>query len=142
MVVKEAVHVTVTDAAANKVLELSNAAFEHRTLRIDIRSGGCCGTCYNYSLTHPKKEDLRLEVKGVVVALSVKAAPILHNAKLDYGARLKPPRFRILKNPNTPERCACNRSFGKPFPGKTTPYCQAYEPMPWDRQMEEAADAS
>jgi hypothetical protein len=49
-----------------------------------------------------------------------------------YGARLKPPRFRVLVNPNTPLRCPCRRSFGVEWPGREQPDCQSYVPMPWD----------
>ncbi|HEV2472776.1 MAG TPA: hypothetical protein VGS41_08940, partial [Chthonomonadales bacterium] len=51
-------------------------------------------------------------------------------AKLDYGVALKPSRFRIPANPNTPLRCPCNRSFGAEWPGRGQPDCQSQLPMP------------
>ncbi|HYF76071.1 MAG TPA: iron-sulfur cluster assembly accessory protein [Symbiobacteriaceae bacterium] len=114
---------TVTTAAADKVLALGGQ------LRIELRQGGCCGTHYCFLLAGPQPGDIAI-APGIHAAPD--AAQILQGARLDYGAHLKPPRFRVLKNPNTPHRCPCGRSFGKPWPGKETPQCQAYVPMPWD----------
>lgn len=44
---------------------------------------------------------------------SATAEPILRAATLDYGSWINPPQFLIIRNPNTPDRCPCNRSFGK-----------------------------
>lgn len=66
------------------------------------------------------------------LALSPEAVSRLEGAVLDYGAGLKPPRFRVLRNPNTPVQCPCGRSFGRPFAGRSGPDCQAYRPMEWD----------
>jgi hypothetical protein len=57
---------------------------------------------------------------------------VLPGATLDYAGRLKPPRFRVLRNPNTTHVCACRRSFGEPWPGPRQPACRSYQPMPWD----------
>ena len=99
-------------------------------LRISLEPGGCCGTAYAFALAG-QAGDLHFTEDDLTLSLSANAAAVLAGAKLAYGHRLKPPRFRILNNPNTPLRCACNRSFGQPFPGKATPQCLAYAPMPW-----------
>ena len=116
---------TLTPAAQGEIRRLGG------TLRVGLEAGGCCGTSYVFALDR-QPGDLLLTDVDLTLRLSPAAALILTGARLDYGARLKPPRFRVLANPNTPERCACNRSFGSPFPGKVTPQCRAYEPMPWD----------
>lgn len=100
------------------------------TLRVGLEPGGCCGVAYVFAL-EPQPDDILHSIEGIVLALSPAAAEVLAGARLDYGARLSPPRFRVTANPNTPHRCACNRSFGAPFPGKATPQCRAYDPMPW-----------
>lgn len=116
---------TLTDAARDQIRALGGH------LRIALEAGGCCGTAYVFTL-EDVASDLHFAIDDFVIRLSPEAVLILEGAHLDYGARIKPPRFRVLRNPNTPERCACNRSFGKPFPGKATPQCRAYEPMPWN----------
>ena len=58
---------------------------------------------------------------------------VLTGATLDYGSDLHPPRFRVIRNPNTPVRCACNRSFGPALAGPRHPDCRSRDGMPWDR---------
>lgn len=105
-------------------------------LRIGLEPGGCCGTTYRFGLSARPGDVLTGLGAGLTLALSPEAAVVLTGARLEYSARVKPPRFRVLAGPNTPERCACNRSFGRPFPGKATPQCRAYQPMPWDEAVQ------
>jgi iron-sulfur cluster assembly accessory protein len=100
-------------------------------LRLDLAEGGCCGTYYQFSCECRRPGDLVLAVGAAELALSPQAAPIVAESVLDFGANLKPPRFRLLRNPNAPLRCPCGRSFGQPYPGRPTARCQAYWPMPW-----------
>ncbi|GAA5513487.1 iron-sulfur cluster insertion protein ErpA [Deinococcus carri] len=100
-------------------------------LRVSLEPGGGCGTAYAFALA-AQPGDLTHDLGSVTLALSPEVARVLTGARLDYGARLKPPRFRVLAHPNTPHRCACNRSFGVPFPGRVTPECRAYQPMLWN----------
>lgn len=100
-------------------------------LRLDLSEGGCCGICYHFSREGRRPGDLVIPVGAAELALSPQAAPIVAESVLDFGANLKPPRFRLLRNPNTPLRCPCGRSFGQPYPGRPTACCQAYRPMPW-----------
>ena len=53
--------------------------------------------------------------------VSTEARTVLAGSVVDYGAALRPPSFRVTRNPNTAERCACNRSFGRPWPGRGHP---------------------
>ncbi|MDB4894354.1 MAG: HesB/YadR/YfhF family protein, partial [Firmicutes bacterium] len=117
-----------TDAAARQIAALTNQT--GAALRIELRPGGCCGTYYQFTLSPPHPGDVPA---GASVYLQPEAAAILTGATLDYGARLKPPRFRVLRSPNTPEKCPCGRSFGAPFPGRPTLHCQAYRPIYWDQ---------
>lgn len=118
--------VRVTPAAVTQIRALGGC------LRVSLEPGGCCGTTYVFGLSACPGDLLTNLGAGLTLTLSLEAAVVLAGARLDYSARLKPPRFRVLAGPNTPERCACNRSFGRPFPGKATPQCRAYAPMPWD----------
>jgi iron-sulfur cluster assembly accessory protein len=102
------------------------------SVRIDISPGGCCGRKYLFTADVPDVGDHVFGCPGATLALSPIALATLTGARLDYGARLKPPRFRITANPNTPLRCPCNRSFGAEWPGRGQPDCQSELPMPWD----------
>ncbi|WP_293911700.1 iron-sulfur cluster assembly accessory protein [Deinococcus sp.] len=120
----------MTSAALEEIRRLGG------TLRVGLEAGGCCGASYMFGL-RGQPGDLWFTDADLTLCLSPDALLILSGARLDYGARIKPPRFRVLANPNTPQRCACNRSFGLPFPGKATPQCRAYEPMPWQSRSEQ-----
>ncbi len=102
------------------------------SVRVDVRPGGCCGQAYVYARDEVLSGDRRYGCPGAWLVVSAAAEQALRGARLDYGVALKPPRFRVTGNPNTPERCPCNRSFGAPWPGRGQQACQARAPMPWD----------
>jgi iron-sulfur cluster assembly accessory protein len=101
-------------------------------VRIDLVDGGCCGTAYDVGTGPAQDGDCSFGCEGARLVVSAAAVAVLSGATLDYGSRLKPPRYRVLANPHTPERCPCNRSFGQPWPGRGQPDCRAKLPMPWD----------
>lgn len=102
------------------------------TVRVDLAPTGCCGLNYTWTTEPPTTDDEVFGCTGAVLAVSAVAARALTGARGYYGARLHPPRFRVTGNPNTPMRCPCNRSFGRQWPGRGHPGCQATTPMPWD----------
>jgi len=106
---------------------------------IDVHDGGCCGSTYVFAAVAPEAlpaDARRYGCPGAWLAVGPAAAEVLPGATLDYAARLKPPRFRVLRNPNTAHVCACRRSFGEPWPGPRQPGCRSYEPMPWDDEYD------
>lgn len=128
---------TVTEAAVDAIASLGGAVL------VDLEDGGCCGTAYAYRLVDadsPAPADSeRYGCDGAWLHVSPAADTVLEGATLDYGVRLKPPRFRVVRNPNTPETCSCRRSFGAPWPGPGQPGCRSYMPMPWDTDYEPPA---
>lgn len=109
-------------------------------LLITIETGGCRGSTYAFSI-HPGPDELpssavRFGCAGAWLFVSPEALDVLRGSTLDYGPRLRPPRFRILRNPNTPDVCPCRRSFGVPWPGPRQPTCRSYMPMPWDNDFD------
>lgn len=121
---------TLTPAARAEIRALGGK------LGVFLAEGGCCGTAYRFTLER-LADMLTLIEADLTLYLTPEALDMLRGAKLDYGAGLHPPRFRVLNNPNTPLRCGCNRSFGRPFPGKCTQQCQAYCPMPWHKDHDD-----
>lgn len=117
----------LTPRAVIRIAELGGV------LRVSVVPGGCSGTLLYYSLAALPADEL-LIIAGVALAAPPALLPVLDGARLDYGTRLKPPHLRLLDWPPGLPRCACNRSFGQPFPGKVTPQCCAYLPMAWDAQ--------
>lgn len=127
----------VTPAAVAQIETLGGV------VRIDVEPGGCCGTAYAFSV--PRENELlndgdsRYGCPGAWLLVGECVAGVLRGAVLDYGGQLKPPRFRVLRNPNTPNTCSCRRSFGVPWPGAGQPGCCSYKPMPWDDEFEPPA---
>ena len=105
----------------------------HGSVRIDLAALGCSGTAYVFDVAEEDGADEGFGCEGARLVVSAAALTVLTGARLDYGGRLKPPRFRVLNNANTPLRCPCNRSFGGEWPGRGHPDCQSRTPMPWDR---------
>lgn len=101
-------------------------------VRVDITPGGCCGSTYEFSDGTPTPTDVLFGCEGAILAVTPDALAVLTGSRLDYGVGLRPPRYRVVANPNTPDRCPCNRSFGRVWPGRGQPGCRATEPMPWD----------
>ena len=116
----------VSEAAVDQIVAVGGS------VRVDITPGGYCGRTYVFTADTPDAGDEVFGCPGAVLALSSVAVAVMTGAKLDYGAALKPPRFRVLANPNTPLHCPCRRSFGAEWPGPGQPDCRAYVPMPWD----------
>ena len=121
---------TVTDAAVSQIETLGGRVL------IDLEAGGCCGTAFAFSaLTEAMEQPSHAQeygCPGAWLIVSKAAGEIMTGAVLDYSDRLKPPRFRVLRNPNTPDICPCKRSFGAAWQGPGSPRCRSYLPMPWD----------
>ena len=124
----------VTRSAINQIETLGGAVL------IDAEDGGCCGTAYAFSivldLDAAAQGAQRFGRPGAWLFVSDRLAQVIPGARLDYAGHLNPPRFRVLDNPNTPEVCACRRSFGARWPGPGQPCCRSYLPMPWDSTFE------
>lgn len=125
---------TVTKAAVEAIVALGGA------VRLDLEEGGCCGTTYSFALADPdvmpEPDETRYGCPGAWLVIGAEAASVMPGATLDYGARLRPARFRVIKNPNVAEVCTCRRSFGNVWPGPGQPTCRSYAPMPWDDQYD------
>jgi len=69
---------------------------------------------------------------GAWLAVAARAHDLLSTGRLDYGAWLRPPRYRVLGV--DADTCPCNRSLGRAWPGRGQPHCCARVPMPWDSE--------
>lgn len=114
----------VTRAAIDQITSVGG------TVRIDVEEGGCCGQTWTFDRGEPSPSDELFGCPGAILAVSETALGLLRQARLDYGAALKPPRYRVLSAPG--EGCPCRRSFGMPWPGRGQRDCRAATPMPWD----------
>lgn len=125
--------------------QVSRAAIDQIELlggavRIDVEDGGCCGSAYAFTqlpADYTRADDeAQFGCPGAWLIVGARATTVMTGATLDYSDRLKPPRFRVINNPNTDQICSCRRSFGRPWPGPGQPQCRSYLPMPWDNEYE------
>ena len=130
----------VTKTAVDQIEALGGA------VRISIVRGGCCG--YVFCFTASDTADVpgaledshsRYGCEGAWLYVSRDADELLESALLDYSPRIRPPRFRVLKNPNTQDVFPCKRSFGALWPGAGHEDCVSYLPMPWDADFDPLA---
>jgi iron-sulfur cluster assembly protein len=108
----DATLITITDAAAAKVLELRNR--EGKTdaaLRLFVKSGGCSGFSYGLAFDERIADDDRLEAHGDVrVVIDAFSVQYVDGAEIDYVDSLMGSGFAI-NNPNAVSSCACGSSF-------------------------------
>lgn len=129
---------TVTQAAIDEIERLGGH------VRVELTDGGCCGIAYAFTI--PEADSARDPTRhrygceGAWLSISDEASAILDGATLDYASRLRPPRFRVIRNPNTEHVCPCRRSFGAPWPGAGSANCRSYLPMPWDTKFDPPAN--
>lgn len=128
---------TVTPSAVSEIASLGGILY------VSLEGGGCCGRFYAFSTQAPcdlpRADKAAFSFDGVQIVLSHEALEVLHSATIDFSSRIRPPRFRVLRNPNTPDTCPCRRSFGAPWPGRGQATCRSYSPMPWDLEYEPPA---
>ncbi len=104
--------VTVTDAAAAKVLELrSREGKADARLRLFVKSGGCSGFSYGLAFDDRLADDDKVEDHdGVPVVIDAFSAQYVDGAEIDYVDSLMGSGFAI-NNPNAVSSCACGSSF-------------------------------
>jgi iron-sulfur cluster assembly protein len=104
--------VTVTDAAAKKVVELREREGKaDARLRLFVKSGGCSGFSYGLAFDEKLNEgDLVEEHSGVPVVIDSFSREHVDGAEIDYVDSLMGSGFAI-NNPNAVSSCACGSSF-------------------------------
>ncbi len=104
--------VSVTEAAANKVLELrSREGKADARLRLFVKSGGCSGFSYGLAFDDRLNEGDRVEDHaGVPVVIDQFSHQHVDGAEIDYVDSLMGSGFAI-NNPNAVSSCACGSSF-------------------------------
>ena len=103
---------TLTDAAAARVRELTDAAGKPVAgLRVGVKNGGCAGMSYTMELaeaTNPTDEIV--EDKGVTILVDPKAVMFIIGTEMDYVEEKLQSGF-VFRNPNEKGRCGCGESF-------------------------------
>ncbi|HYH92472.1 MAG TPA: iron-sulfur cluster insertion protein ErpA [Candidatus Saccharimonadales bacterium] len=104
--------VSLTDAAASKLLELTkDEANPEIGLRVYVYSGGCSGFRYGMMLEDaPTPEDQVLHASGIKVYVDGQSISLLQGSQIDYVDTLMGAGFTV-NNPNAVSACGCGSSF-------------------------------
>jgi len=104
--------VTVTEAAAKKVVELrAREGKEEARLRLFVKSGGCSGFSYGLAFDDKINDGDKVEDHaGVPVVIDQFSQQYVDGAEIDYVDSLMGSGFAI-NNPNAVSSCACGSSF-------------------------------
>ena len=103
--------VSLTPAAASKILALMAEERDVSVLRVAIEGGGCSGFQYGLGFDRGSQEgDVEYHCEGVTVVVDPFSAPYLRGASVDYLETIQESGFKI-DNPNAVSSCGCGHSF-------------------------------
>jgi iron-sulfur cluster assembly accessory protein len=102
--------ITMTDRAAEKILQLLAGKDEGNGLRVKIVAGGCSGFEYKMVIDRPAPEDEVFERSSARILLDPESFTHLNGTELDYKNELMQSGF-VFNNPNTQGTCGCGASF-------------------------------
>ena len=101
--------VTLTDAAADRVRELTEAG-GHQALRIGVKNGGCAGQEYTFAFADEIGPlDEAVTDKGATVIIDPKAILFLIGTEIDFEVTRLSSKF-VFRNPNQTDACGCGES--------------------------------
>jgi iron-sulfur cluster assembly protein len=102
--------ISVTDAAARRVLDIVEARDGSQGVRVGIKKGGCAGMEYTVDLvTTPKPGDDLVEHDGARVWVAPEAALFLLGTQMDFEVTKLRTGF-VFNNPNQTSACGCGES--------------------------------
>ncbi|MEN2494658.1 MAG: Iron-sulfur cluster insertion protein ErpA [Hyphomicrobiaceae bacterium hypho_1] len=103
--------VTISDRAAQRILEITVDEPICKMLRISVSGGGCSGFQYIFDLASaPESDDVVIEHKGAKIVIDSVSLPLLTGSHVDFTDELLGSKFQI-KNPNSTMSCGCGSSF-------------------------------
>jgi len=105
-------HLTVTEAAKNKLKELISNRPDAIGVRVEILSGGCSGFKYKFDyLTKIEENDLVTDLGDIKIALDDYSCTKMVGTELDYVTDDNFGSKFVFNNPNSTAQCGCGKSF-------------------------------
>lgn len=102
--------ISMTDRAADRVREITDAREGAQGIRLGIRKGGCAGMEYAVDLvTAAKPGDDHIEHGGAHVWVAPEAALFLLGTEMDFEVTTLRTGF-TFRNPNQSSACGCGES--------------------------------
>lgn len=98
--------VAITKNAARRIALLPN-----KSLRLEIRAGGCSGFSYEFTAGAEAEDDDRVIIlDGSSLIIDPVSMSMLHGAIVDFQQDLMSSGFKVI-NPNAANGCGCGVSF-------------------------------
>jgi len=103
--------VTLTAAAARRILELAKDEPTDVKLRLAVSGGGCSGFSYGFAFDDAvQADDLVVTRDGATLLVDSVSLDILKGSEVDYVDDLVGASFQV-RNPNATSSCGCGTSF-------------------------------
>ena len=102
---------SLSPAAAKRILALSAEEGRPLMLRVAVEGGGCSGFQYQFDLVDQADgDDLKIERDGAAALVDVISLALLKGSEIDFIDELAGAEFRV-RNPNAKSSCGCGVSF-------------------------------
>jgi iron-sulfur cluster insertion protein len=106
-----AMPVTVSTRAAQRIAAILAAEAQPMMLRLAVTGGGCSGYSYNFALDETRlDDDLLVEEGGAKILIDPVSLDFLTGAEIDFTDDLIGQAFKV-NNPNATSSCGCGTSF-------------------------------
>ncbi len=103
--------VSLTAAAAKRIIAILARQDGAEFLRVAVDGGGCSGFSYRFDFAAaPEPDDIVIERDGARVVIDTMSLEFLRGAEIDFSSELIGAAFRI-NNPNATAACGCGTSF-------------------------------
>jgi len=104
-------NISVSDRAANRIVDIVGKAERAGALRVSVLGGGCSGFRYEFDIVdNTNDDDLIIEKLGARVAIDPISIPYMAGSEIDFVDDLIGAAFKI-HNPNATASCGCGTSF-------------------------------
>ena len=103
--------VTVSDAAARRILSILSKTPSENALRISVEGGGCSGFSYAFDISRDREaQDTAIERDGATVIVDPVSLQYMAGSTIDFVNDLIGQSFKI-ENPLATASCGCGTSF-------------------------------
>jgi len=103
--------VTLSEAAARRIVDILASETGKTALRVSVEGGGCSGFSYKFDLAdQPDEDDIVLERGDARVLIDSLSLVYMGGSEIDFVDNLMGQSFQI-NNPNAVASCGCGTSF-------------------------------
>ena len=103
--------ISITDRAAQRIVQIAAKDNKPASLRIAVNGGGCSGFQYEFSLSDTREaDDIAVECGGAVLLVDSISLVHMAGSTVDFVDDLMGQSFRIA-NPLAKSSCGCGTSF-------------------------------